>query len=55
MKNQNEQKKNKINDLGGSFWVLQVYFVAIKEKNTEKRAIFLSIVFESGNSDNDPK
>ena len=40
-----------MNGLLGLYWFLQVYFVAIIEKNTERRAIFLSIAIESGKSD----
>ena len=49
----------KINCFLGLFWFLQVHFVAIVENNIEKKAIFLSITFESGNiwneSESDPK
>ena len=50
-------EKNILNGLLGLFWFLQlqVHFVAIIEKNIEKRAIFLSIAFESGKSDSGPK
>ena len=33
------QRKNKMNGLLGLFWFLQVHFVAIVEKNIEKRYI----------------
>lgn len=31
--------------------LIKVYFVAIIDRNIEKRAIFFSILFESGKSD----